>query len=258
MQATASWISQHALSLWAALLVVALLLGDAGWRLARRRRLAATGATGYRMLPPRLAAGLLAACGGGFALLFWAVWTQTALRHFDAQLALDLRTRLPAGALHAVALLTQVGNPQVIATAAVLIALLLAWRRRWRQLAPWVLGLLGVAGSGHVIKQFVQRPRPFGGHGFILETGFSFPSGHAAGTLVFFGLLAWLLRTWSPRRHRDMVAAAVALTTLIGMSRVMLQVHYLSDVLAGYLLGACWLVLALLLADWLQQGRRAR
>ena len=52
-----------------------------------------------------------------------------------------------------------------------------------------------------------------------------------------------------------MVAAAVALATIVGFSRVLLQAHYLSDVLAGYALGAFWLVVGIALAELLRRGQ---
>lgn len=259
MDAPALWISEHALTLWALVLILALLAGDFAWRRARRRRLAATGKDDYLALRPGTAAILLALLAALFMVLTWAVWTRTALVRFDAALAQDLHDQLFHGAQQVIAFATHVGDPGVIAVAALVVALLLALRRRWRLFVPWCIALGGTAGSGHVIKHFVQRPRPFDGHGFITETGFSFPSGHAAGSMVFFGLGAYLLlRLLPPQRHRDVVAAAVALVTIIGLSRVLLQVHYLSDVLAGYALGACWLVFAIALAELLRRGDQTR
>jgi undecaprenyl-diphosphatase len=78
-------------------------------------------------------------------------------------------------------------------------------------------------------------------------------------SMVFFGMLTYLLlRHFLPRHHRDTVAVAVALVVVVGISRVVLQAHYLSDVLAGYALGACWLVIGIALAELLRRGARAR
>ncbi|MEW9572564.1 phosphatase PAP2 family protein [Rhodanobacter sp. Si-c] len=254
MDALPLWISQHALALWAVVLILALLVGDFSWRRARRRRLAATGKDGYLALRPGTAVILLALLAALFLLLAWAVWAQTALVRFDATLAQDLHDQLPQGVQQVVAFVTHAGDPWLIALAAGVVALVLALRRRWRLFVPWCIALAGTAGSGHVVKHFVQRQRPFDGHGLIAETGFSFPSGHAAGSMVFFGLLAYLLlRRLPPQRHRDVIAAAVALVTIIGLSRVIMQAHYLSDVLAGYALGACWLVLGIVLAELLRR-----
>lgn len=250
------WISRHVLGLWAGVLVLALLVADFAWRRARRSRLAATGRDGYLALRLDTATTLLVLFAALFLLLAWAVWTRTALVEFDMALAQALHDGLTRNLLQVVAVVTHAGDPWLLVVAACAIALALALRRRWHLFLPWAVALGGVAGSDEAIKQFVQRPRPFGGHGFIVETGFSFPSGHAAGSMVFFGMLAWLLlRLWPPQRHRDVITAAVALIAVIGFSRVVLQVHYLSDVLAGYALGACWLVLGIALGEQLRRGQ---
>lgn len=256
MNAFPLWISQHALALWAAVLILALLAGDSGWRQARRRRLAAADKNGYPALRPGTAMILLALLAALFGALAWAVRAQTAVVRFDAALAQDLHDQLAQGIQQSIVFVTHVGDPDAIAAAALAVALLLALRRRWCLFIPWCVALGGTAGSDHAIKQFVQRPRPFNGHGFIAETGFSFPSGHAAGSMVFFGLGACLLlHLLPPRHHRSVVAAAVALVTIVGFSRVLLQAHYLSDVLAGYALGAFWLVVGIALAELSRRGQ---
>jgi membrane-associated phospholipid phosphatase len=60
---------------------------------------------------------------------------------------------------------------------------------------------------------------------------------------VFYGMLAYVLLRMLPLRwHRAVIAGAVAMVTVIGISRIMLQVHYFSDVMAGYVSGLAWLV----------------
>ncbi len=259
METLPLWISQHVPALWALLLILALLAGDFGWRRARRRRLAATGRDDYLALQPGTAVALLALFAALFALLFWAVWARTALVRFDAALAQALHDQLSAGFLQVVAVVTNLGKPALLAVAGLVVALLLALRRRWRLFVPWCVALGGTASSGSVAKHLLQRARPFDGHGFVLETGYSFPSGHASMSMAFFGMGAYLLlRQFLPRHHRDTVAAAVALVTVVGLSRVVLQAHYLSDVLAGYALGAFWLVLGIALAEQLRRGAQAR
>ena len=257
MDALPRWIGQHALVLWAALLILALLAGDFGWRRARRRRLAATGKDDYLALRPGPALALSTLLGAVFVLLLWAVWTQTALLRFDDMLARTLHDSLHPSLLQVLAVLTWLGKPLLLVVATAVVALLLAWQRRWRLFVPWCVALGGTVVCGEAAKHLVQRIRPFDGHGFVVETGYSFPSGHAMMSMAFFGMLAYLLlRHVLPRHHRDTVAAAVALVTFVGFSRVMLQAHYLSDVLAGYALGAFWLVLGIALAECLRQGKR--
>ncbi|WP_426661174.1 phosphatase PAP2 family protein [Rhodanobacter aciditrophus] len=259
MELLSLWIGRHIVVLWASLLILALLGGDLGWRLARRRRLAATGRAGYLALRPRGAAILTAVFGALFALLLWAVWAQTALVRFDAALAQALHGRLPPAFMQALAIVTHLGRPALLAVAGAVVALWLALRRNWRLFVPWCVALGGTAACGEAAKHFVKRTRPFDGHAFVVDTGYSFPSGHVSMSMVFFGMLAYLLlRHLPPRHHRDAVAAAVALVVVVGISRLVLQAHYLSDVLAGYALGACWLVIGVALAELLRRGAQPR
>ncbi|MFK2876612.1 phosphatase PAP2 family protein [Rhodanobacter hydrolyticus] len=258
MESLPHWIGQHALALWATVLILALLAGDLLWRLERRRKLAATGRNDYLSLQPRTATILLMLFGALFVSLSWAVWTHTALTGFDAELAQALRAQLPPEVLGMVALVTNIGDPMLLMAAGAAVALLLARKRSWRLFVPWCVALGGTAACGELAKRFVKRVRPFDGHGFVVGNGYSFPSGHAMMSMVFFGMLAYLLlRQFRPPRHRATVATAVALITIVGISRVMLQAHYLSDVLAGYALAAFWLVLSVSLAERLRRNTRA-
>lgn len=93
-----------------------------------------------------------------------------------------------------------------------------------------------------LLKLLLHRPRPDLMR-MIEISGYSFPSGHAMNSMIFFGFFAYLLvkngRHWS----RYMFAGAIGLMILlIGLSRIYLGVHYASDVLAGFLVGFGWLV----------------
>lgn len=253
------WIGRHALTLWLLLLILALLAGDFGWRTAHRRRLAATGKSSRLALRPRTALVLMALFGAVFVLLFWAVWQRTALVGFDAALAQSLHDQLAPNVLTVVAIITSIGKPTLLAVAGAVVAALLALRRNWKMLLPWCVALGGTAVCGEVAKHVMKRVRPYGGHAFLVETSYSFPSGHAMMSMVFFGMLAWLLlRALRPRHQRIAVAVAVGLVTIIGISRVVLQAHYLSDVVAAYALGAFWLVLGIAMGDWMRRRVRIR
>ena len=76
--------------------------------------------------------------------------------------------------------------------------------------------------------------------------GYSFPSGHTSGSLVVYGMLAYLcLRLLPPRWHLASVLLASALAFSIGWSRVILQVHWASDVVAGFAFGVAWLTVSI-------------
>ncbi|HET7120046.1 MAG TPA: bifunctional DedA family/phosphatase PAP2 family protein [Solirubrobacterales bacterium] len=121
---------------------------------------------------------------------------------------------------------------------AVVCAALLAWRRRWAEF--WVL-LAGMAITqvGIVaIADMVDRPRPEGG--LVSTSGSSYPSGYAAHSVIYVWLAVTIVMRLRPGMARAtlVVVTGIALTALVGLSRVYLEVHYLSDVSGGWALGA--------------------
>ena len=78
----------------------------------------------------------------------------------------------------------------------------------------------------------------------------SFPSGHSANSLAVYGMVAYVIaRELGPARALHVYYWTFAAVLLIALSRVMLHVHYASDVLAGLLVGAFWLLLAIAIAE---------
>ena len=136
-----------------------------------------------------------------------------------------------------------------LGAAAVLVPLVLAaglgwrWRRgSWRPLALLGAGAAGAWVVQVAVKQLVERPRPPTGLALSHATGFAFPSGHATDAAAVYGMLAVLLARPGRRGVRvAALAAAVGLVALVGLSRVYLGVHWLTDVLAGVGIGAIWI-----------------
>ena len=124
---------------------------------------------------------------------------------------------------------------------------LLAWRRRWWELGGLSFSFLGALLFNNLLKMGFHRVRP--NLYFIQETGYSFPSGHAMVTLVFYGtLLYFAFQHTSFRKWRSLlVVLAIFLIVAIGVSRVYLGVHYPSDVLGSYLAGFCWLIISIII-----------
>ncbi|SDG11573.1 undecaprenyl-diphosphatase [Blastococcus aurantiacus] len=113
--------------------------------------------------------------------------------------------------------------------------LLIAWRRHWLRLAAFALAVLTSELFIGPVKDAVDRPRPPGA--LIETTAASFPSGHAiAGTVTAVGLVL-VLASPGPSRWRWEVRAAV-FGAVMALSRVYLRAHWLSDTVAGALLGA--------------------
>ena len=129
-----------------------------------------------------------------------------------------------------------------------LLALYLLWKHDWYWL--WCLGLTVPGGMllNESMKFAFQRARPSFDMPLLTLSTFSFPSGHVAGTVLFYGVLGAMLvsKTQVWRRRVRIVFAGVALVVLVALSRLYLGVHYLSDVLAAFAEAAVWLSLCMM------------
>lgn len=124
----------------------------------------------------------------------------------------------------------------------------LAWRREYFRALIWAVGLLSSRPVTPWFKGQFERVRP----PFIEWADFSFPSGHAFGSAVTYGMLALVVwRVWHGSRWRWVLAGALwVFIGLVALSRPMLGVHYPSDVLAGMSLGLGWGFYWAAVADW--------
>ena len=230
--------------------VAATLVALAVSRLPRRR--ATAGARPVRWaarLDPEVATGLALTLAlvlivlGGLVL---AVLT-FVVRDAEGGLGID-RSAADWGARHATTFstdvldaLTYVGQPRSIAVLAMALAVVETWRTRSRWVAPFLL--LVVAGNGIItttVKNVVERVRPELNP--VAETlGPSFPSGHSSWSAAFFAAAALLLARGRGHRARVVLAGlAAGLAVAIASTRVLLGVHWLTDVIAGLALGWAW------------------
>ena len=241
------WIALHALPLWAGLLLMAVVVGDLAWRWNLRQHHAAIALGRIPVaIRARTAVMLLMAMLLLFAAIAIAIGAEARgwLPGFDAALASHLRARMPDATLRIVATITHLGDLWTVAAASVVVLAILLLRRHPSLATSWTIAVAGIVPINSAIKAWFHRARPL--HGYMTEAGWSFPSGHAFGAMVFYGMLAYVLLRLSPLRwHRAVVAGAIAMVTVIGVSRVLLQVHYLSDVLGGYASGLAWLVVCI-------------
>lgn len=132
---------------------------------------------------------------------------------------------------------------------AIIVVLLV--RRQWRLAVAWaVVQLIGLMLIQYTKLAFNRQRPPYNG-AFVMEDSLSFPSGHSLASMAAFGLLAYLILIGigRPSVRRVGIALCLALIAVIGFSRMFLGVHYLSDVLGGFALGAAWLLLAIALIE---------
>lgn len=150
--------------------------------------------------------------------------------------------------------LTQWAGPAGQAVALAVVGAAAAYRGR-----TWLPVLVGLAGGGGitvvtlVAKAVVGRSRPASPFAMFPVPGFSFPSGHAAGASAVGLLCAWMLGRWVVHSWPKQVAVwsiSAMVIGLVGFSRVYLGVHYVTDVLAGWLLGSAWAGVVILSSTW--------
>ena len=134
------------------------------------------------------------------------------------------------------------------------LALLVWWRGRGDRSAAFVaLALIGASALGHLVKLIAARPRPDLFPSLIaMPEDWSFPSAHSAQVTAF--ALAWLLRPGAAPRRIE-IAVLFATVTAVFASRLYLQVHFPSDVVAGALLATLWVLLLRRLPAWRETTR---
>lgn len=139
---------------------------------------------------------------------------------------------------------TALGQPTVLVSAGFIVAAFLWWRGRGRFAFGLLLVILVGRGLSEVQKYWIDRPRPDFEPHLVFERSPSFPSGHATSSMIFFLTIALALAPEGKSR-RFAAAGAIILSLLIGTSRVMLGVHWPSDVIGGWSFGLLWVMLAL-------------
>lgn len=155
--------------------------------------------------------------------------------------------------------ITHLGGTVSLGLATAIVAGLLAFERRYRPALLVLVAVLGGTVLSSALKLGLDRPRPDLVPHLVDVVSPSFPSGHAMLSTVVYLTLGLLLARFEfarPGTRLYVVGSALALVLLIGASRVYLGVHWPSDVLAGWCLGAAWAIGCLLAADRLAARRR--
>ena len=174
-----------------------------------------------------------------FAVLADEVMEQETIQIDNAVLGALRAAQSPA--LDRLAFVISAFGAEVLAVLMVVLLILFVWQRRWGAAVGLLVTVVGAQMLNNVLKDWFHRTRPAPLEGLIPAQAFSFPSGHAmvaAAFYLFIGYLAWRILTG---RVRIICAAFLMLIALlIGLSRLYLGVHYLTDVVAGYIAGVAW------------------
>jgi membrane protein DedA with SNARE-associated domain/membrane-associated phospholipid phosphatase len=164
-----------------------------------------------------------------------------------------------SGVVHFFLWITILGKFQLIAIMTLsLAAIFWIWRKKIFSLAL----LISVGGSSLFVflgKDLIHRLRPAGNIPVYDERFFSFPSNHAAMAVALYGFIMIIL--WKKAEQWkikiNILFASLILIFLVGFSRIYLGVHFLSDVLGGYLVGLIWLIISVSIIEWLEHSKRS-
>lgn len=260
----AAWLGAHVLWLYLACSVLLVALTLLGWRLLRHAALAQPQWPAVAAPHPmRWAAGLALAtlCVLAFAWLARELRDGRWLLPLDLAFSAALAGAVPAAIMAAAAALTRLGDPATLWLLGVAVGVVLLARRQVGLMLGWAVALAGNGLLNPALKQLFARIRPQHAAEGSTADGFSFPSGHRSGTVVAFGMLAYLgLRLLPPRWHLPVLLTAVLLAFGVGVSRILLRVHFASDVAAGFASGTAWLAVCITVIElgrW-QRHRAAR
>lgn len=192
--------------------------------------------------------GRIALIGAAAVLWFAAGYFGGPASSADAALLAALHAEHTPGLATAAHVVTELGGWIALTIAAGSAVLWLWLRQRRRDALFLLLVVVGARLAVEAQKHLFARERPDVVH--LVDVGSAaFPSGHAANSMVTFLALAVLLSG-----SRSAVGLAVALAGCVGLSRVMLGVHWPSDVLGGWAFGLVWVLAALFIRDRLRLG----
>ena len=186
-----------------------------------------------------------------FVALACAVLHEGAANALDHDVLAWLRERAGPVLVRSMQVVSALHAPRAIVLMTALVALALAWRRDWVDMAMVLVVVFGGATLNHLLKHGLQRARPVFGEPAAGPTDFSFPSGHVANATLLYGVVAALV-IWRFRARPIRLGAALGaalLVAIVGLSRLVLGAHHPSDVLAAVLVGVAWLVLCLVVRE---------
>ena len=157
--------------------------------------------------------------------------------------------------------ITELGSVPFLVTTTIFLSIYFIFSNKYTRWTVMFLlvNMLGISAITSLLKMIFQRERPaifaqFDG------VGYSFPSGHTTGAIAFYGFCAYVV--WrSGKKHVGRILLTLFLTVLavmVALSRIMLGVHYFTDIIAGAAIATSWLIICLLLMEWFTWKQKER
>ena len=164
--------------------------------------------------------------------------------NFDNSLTNLIKYNTSSGMINFFKFVTTLGNPSTISIFAGTLIIILFLRKQYLEVVYALINTIVIAaGMNQILKFLFARPRPSGNH-LVEASGYSFPSGHAMGSMLFYGTLAFICFYYFRRKtlYKRLSLLLFILPIFIGISRVYLGVHYPIDIIAGWCCGLGWLL----------------
>ena len=183
-----------------------------------------------------------------FAAVVDALLDNATMVRLDLATDAFIHAHMTPSLLRLVSATTQLGGPIMMGVLGVVGAIVLLRARRRVVLVGWMAAFIGGTIIDEALKLAIHRSRPTYGAAFVQAGSYSFPSGHAMGSMIGYGMLLWVLFTyWHPKRAWKVVIYVFAglLVLTIGLSRILLGVHYPSDVVGGWAAALAWLAVCI-------------
>ncbi|HEY2188454.1 MAG TPA: phosphatase PAP2 family protein [Caldimonas sp.] len=201
-----------------------------------------------------LGAFVLIAAAWLFGAIAEDVITSDRLTAVDATVAEWLHRHATPTLTRAMLVWTNLHSTIAVGAYTAALALALAVERKWRHVVLVVVAVGGGLAVNALMKLAFHRARPVFDEPLLTLSSYSFPSGHVAGSAIFYGLaVLWLFsRTQRPLWRALALATAALVVVVVAFSRMYLGVHYLSDVVAAFAEGVAWLAICVgaLAAFW--------
>lgn len=226
---------RHAIAIIAVVLFVVPSIAALAWAWAARERGASRSAVAVAACVPIVLGATV------FIGIAMRIAHGTAFSSAD-QLLLDaVRDGTPALATRWFSVLTHLGDPWFLTLLCVLMCAALVLTRRFG-LAVYFAAVTSTGGLlNQALKAMMRRDRPTGA-AVPLPESFAFPSGHTFGSIVCYGMCAYVLLRLAPTRWDPLIVALACFIVLaIGMSRIVIGVHFPGDVIGGFASGGAWL-----------------
>lgn len=212
----------------------------ARWKRFLQARLSPEGYLGLH-----LTVGLLVILAGGwwFADIAEDMSRNAATRLLDERVASWFHEHATPAITQVMRVVTFFGSVGFVAVASCCVAIVLIVRKGWYRLLLLTLAVGGGSLLNILLKHFFHRQRPVLENPLLTLTSYGFPSGHTMGSTLFYGVLAIIVAqsTGAWRWRASFLCIAALAAALIGLSRIYLGAHYLTDVLGAIAVGFAWL-----------------